>query len=850
MRSLSTDVENSPRLVAVEADFQLQENIIIGIDAEWVRIDAHRNRILSYQFTVQVGGNAASGIIYPPKEGQRLTFGNFLAKAISNAIAKKLISRWPDKVVVAAHWTRADLSAFKDFAKIKSQFDNVQKTYATTTKPFSVSCPYAKKKHVVAVTLVDTKLLVPSASQSLSALGKLYKFDKLTTGEKKVFGSNGDVIEKIPYIERMDLLLQDDPRLFEKYAIRDAEISALHTETMLKFAQTELGLNRILPTIGAMGVAHLRQTWRSLSIDDNAVLGREILSDKQFNPKTGRYITITKPHPLPAYSYHQALAVNTFYGGRNECFHFGPTQIGDWYEYDLTSAYPTAMAAIALPDYTLPHVTFDPFEFTPDKLGVAHLSFRFPDGTRFPCLPVRSRHDRGLIYPLSGETFATSPEISLAIKMGAEIEIKHGVIIPWRKNGIHPFREVMKDIGNRRALHDSGSLENLLWKQLGNSLYGKLAQGISGRRVYDTRTQTRQTILPSKITCPYLAGYVTGLVRAVVCELLVGIPDQRNVIAVTTDGFMTDATENDLNLSGELCTFFGQLRRRLSGQSQILETKFHHHQLLSWKVRGVATLVTGEGKPKLAKAGVRAPHEARSQNEWFIKQFLRRSPGDTWETEQPLSFPYAHETNADHVFETVTRRFSFEYDFKRCLIDPRMQSTSRIDDDGCSIKHISCTSKPWQTVEEFTNVRDMLEDWRHKHEGQLKSLEDWEVWCNYQAGATASQNGVRRSRKGVIDQARRLFLRAYARGEWGLPGQKYFEVAEWLSSEGYPTSEMDLKNAMRRGTLVENTIPGNFPGISDMVRKILQRYPNFEWWRMVDESGAAELCEEPPAKAA
>ena len=62
-------------------------------------------------------------------------------------------------------------------------------------------------------------------------------------------------------------------------------------------------------------------------------------------------------------------------------------------------------------------------------MGLARLPFKFPADTRFPCLPIRS--DNGLIFPLSGESYAGSPEIQLALTMGAEIEIAHGVIVTW-----------------------------------------------------------------------------------------------------------------------------------------------------------------------------------------------------------------------------------------------------------------------------------------------------------------------------------------------------------------------------------------------------------------------------------
>ena len=141
-------------------------------------------------------------------------------------------------------------------------------------------------------------------------------------------------------------------------------------------------------------------------------------------------------------------------------------------EFDLKAAYATAMASLGIPDYQAARSTCDPGDFKSDALGYACLRFQFPPETRFPCLPVVSANEHGLIYPLSGETYATAPEIALALYLGAEIEILQGVIIPWLDRSPQPFEMVIKEFDARRKLHPSGTMQNALYKFLGNSLYG------------------------------------------------------------------------------------------------------------------------------------------------------------------------------------------------------------------------------------------------------------------------------------------------------------------------------------------------------------------------------------------
>jgi hypothetical protein len=76
-------------------------------------------------------------------------------------------------------------------------------------------------------------------------------------------------------------------------------------------------------------------------------------------------------------------------------------------------------------------------------MGFALVSFRFPDTVRF--LPARQNRPVRIVFPDSGESWATAPEIALALSLGAEI-IQHGIIIPWRQyksNDAHPDRTSM-----------------------------------------------------------------------------------------------------------------------------------------------------------------------------------------------------------------------------------------------------------------------------------------------------------------------------------------------------------------------------------------------------------------------
>src|SRR5262249_39802367 len=163
------------------------------------------------------------------------------------------------------------------------------------------------------------------------------------------------------------------------------------------------------------------------------------------------------------------------------------------------------------------------------------------------------------LYPLEGEAFVTAPEIVLAVQLGAEIEIIHGVVIPWIANGPRPFELGIKELLRRRNQHPPGSLQNQMYKQLGNSLYGKLGQGLKETTAYNTRTDSQVEIGPCAITNPYLAAHVTGLIRALVSELVAAIDIRHRVVSVTTDGFVTNAPLKNLQDAGPVSRFLSEV---------------------------------------------------------------------------------------------------------------------------------------------------------------------------------------------------------------------------------------------------------------------------------------------------
>ena len=206
-------------------------------------------------------------------------------------------------------------------------------------------------------------------------------------------------------------------RCFNAYAIRDAEIAVEWFQRVNELQQA-WGLAKPAYTIGSMAVAKFEQLVKTLpEFDLLQFFGKQ---------RVGR-----KKEPLEQLLAVRGLAADCFHGGRNECFEHGVyrTSASDW---DLKGAYTSALAMFRQLDWSATEHTNDLSRLAAlDVVTFARVKFQFPPGTRFPSLPVDA-DDYGLVYPLSGESCATGPELVVALGQGATIQVIEGVVVPWR----------------------------------------------------------------------------------------------------------------------------------------------------------------------------------------------------------------------------------------------------------------------------------------------------------------------------------------------------------------------------------------------------------------------------------
>ena len=482
------------------------------------------------------------------------------------------------RIAITAHFTRADLATFSDFKSLKKSFDHVRGTFASVKRPTIREIRMPNGARVKAtLTLFDTRLLAPAGAGKLRDLGNLIGLPKLEVPD--VVNEKG---KTVPGIESMDLVHAHHPVEFAAYAIRDAEVSVTYLRRVVEFAQS-WGLTKMPPTVASIATMRLRNDASHLL---PGILGRDLT-------RQGR------SHPIAEARAIQSLAADAYHGGRNEAFVHGiftATPERPFIDYDLKGCYTTAMAGFRTLDWAAIEHTTDLSRLAVlEDPTVASIDFEFPDSTRFPCLPVNTG-DGGLVYPLSGSTTATGPELLLAVNLDARITVRAGARVPWEEPDMdraeRPFRDFAQLVNRERAAHAKGSVFELMAKEFGNSLYGKLGQGVGEMksipdniRLFDTRDGSRHALPPSVITCPMLAAMTSGLPRAVLSEILSRLPAHVIVLSATTDGWISNATEDEIRVAtqGPICRWFARLRASVDpkGSPDILEIK---HQALSMLV--------------------------------------------------------------------------------------------------------------------------------------------------------------------------------------------------------------------------------------------------------------------------
>ncbi|MBY2914149.1 DNA polymerase [Rhizobium leguminosarum] len=792
-------------------------HLLIGFDTEYQTIKDRENQyaieygaqndLLSYQFSIKLFDKndldqhpEAEGIIIPEAD-QRLSMEDFIGFAIGSLIEKHPEIILPTSIYLLGHFIRADLPAFSDFKeKARQGMSNIRSTFVTLRNAIPIGFSVGENEIAeFKVSIRDTILLSPANAKSLADIGEMLEFGKIQLGttpeEDKDIKQNMAKFRAERWPE------------FREYAIRDAQVCVRYAERVIDQSDKLFKSFKMPTTLTSFGTKLVLEGWKNAKRDVLGILGREKVKEKKFSQKLGHFITTTSTPYMEEVFYEEAFITETYHGGRNEHFLFGVADFGQWRDHDLSSAYTTAMSLIGLPDWRN-LVNIDSLDgIQPTDLTYVSVDFEFPDSVRFPTLPVRTSN--GILFPQKGHSKCAAPEIFLAMQLGAKLRFRRGVKVPFDAE-TKVFRDFIRTSIQNRNQHEKGSFDNLFWKEVGNSTYGKTAQGLRAKRVYNLNADDMESLPESKITQPYFASFITSYTRAVLGEILNSFSEAVEVFSVTTDGFLSNANDVEIEraTSGPLFQSFAQARKELDQSSEPLEVKHTVHRPIGWRTRGSATLVPGAGSNGivLQKGGIKTDvfNDTVEENSEIVRLFLNRKPDDKIHYKTGIGIKEMMRNDTDFVFRSVSKRLSMEFDWKRVPIGEKEVD---FEFEGQQYTHLTFGTDPIETVAGFDHIRDAWEKYNKQEHHNLKTVADFRNFDTFQTALRIPGEKAALYLKkvdGDLQRLKRDLCRAFQHQQAGFDLMRsknkvtHGDFRNALNQAGIPCKITDIENAKRK----------------------------------------------------
>ena len=658
---------------------------------------------------------------------------------------------WKLDVTLVSHYGMADLTGFDSAGYEKDLLVRTSKVQGglVTLRPMSalVSCATAGYEFQdVLMSVRDTMCYAPPGKKSLAALGEAIDFPKIDVPQT--------------YKEQMDLLLRDDIALYLDYAVNDAVVCLLYAKALF-------GVDRELPVTANSAAAKVarRSIMDYLGCDTVADYNRRYRGMCKVR-QGGVAYTASGMVPfarLAPISTDAAMVMNmgsiAYHGGNNASMLIGYHDKLT-YDVDVQNAYPTGMRLVPDVDWERPVLSEfrdrdlerDDFDgaLGPCTPLLAEVSFEFPSGVYMPCLPIAA--DTALIHPRTSDgagcVVAAAPELWIALRLGARVHVKHGVRLrPLRRddgsysmclsNVVGTFVESRAEAKRK---YGKGSLAELLAKLcINGGGYGKVSQGVAQKSTYNAFKGVMEDLEGSAVTSPYHAAMITSLVRALLAAAMNQLHELGyEVYSVTTDGFITDATVDELealDLFG-LAPYFHRARLALTdGQDpSIWALKHAQDDLLNFSTRGNVSLhVGGEDSVLDGLPGVCAHNslvtgevkDSRADREALFRAVAART--GKVETHKPRPTDFRRLTDrddrADFIFRDQGRFLSMDFDCKRRPLRDTMRDVDvPVDGQTCPVARFD--TEPWDSVDDYLKAKAIA---RRIAEGScLRTRADWE----------------------------------------------------------------------------------------------------------------------------
>ena len=700
------------------------EYLIVGFDTEFHFDENKKKDFLTYQFYIE---NFDTGYFFVCENGEELSFRDILLFFNKEFKYKKFI--------FIAHFGIVDYKKFKDYELILM---NCKLNMKTIFGKFKLEV-YDNNRNLKKFDIVIKDSMLLAGGGGLKGVGKVIGIEKIEIGDN---------------IKRMKEFFKENFDKFVDYAMNDAVIAVkffkYFTKTLVEVLKMDKNDILRVNTASSIGEVYFSKLLEQKGIDNKEFTGVSEIKNVYWNQKLGKLMKFVKVD----FDEEMKIWEKGYYGGRNETFLFGVFNQA-FYDYDIKNAYPLAMLSIQDVDWNnrIDITNEDVYKLKWNDLGFLYLKFEFNDDVKYPMFPIET--DRGIVFVKKGTTIVTIPEFLTALNNGMlkSYYIKDG--IKFKKKDSLTIPDFIKGVIEERSKYKKGTLENTIWKLIANSFYGKTAQGLTGKKTLDLRATIEnkekkyKKVGKSKITNHFIAGYITGVIRSLVSEYMHYFSKEGiKVVNVTTDGFMIDTklSDDELKGIGFLTKKFSKVRKLNLGDDEILELKHWSDK----KARNVVVKTRGYWLEPVKKDDVvliaRAGIQTKSVESQYDDDFEKRKAVYKFLTENFLKANYNVKYiqknlynigdvlvgNVEDIFEFEREvSMNFDYDFKR---KPSVYYDDEIVFERKSYVKLKIEdTKPWESVEEFKEVKNAYEKFiKHKtNVNKVQKSEELEKFFEY-----------------------------------------------------------------------------------------------------------------------